>query len=117
MFNLKDKLDEDFSNTIWGNLILKELQEEIKENRLKLDKVYRNLKKYPELEKYSIVILNDKEELEKIENIINQKDDNNIWDKVYSSVQDFGFIKWPIDRKITIDYKNEAKEILDLIVG
>ena len=118
MFNLKDKLDEDFSNTIWGNLILKELQEEIKENRLKLDKVYKNLKKYPELEKYANVIFNDKEELEKIENIINQKNDNknnNIWDKVYSSVQDFDFKKWPIDRKVTIDYKNEAKDIRDKI--
>src|SRR5699024_6992912 len=29
MFNLKDNLDEDFSNTKWGSILLQELKEEI----------------------------------------------------------------------------------------
>lgn len=113
MFNLKEKLDEDFSKTIWGELILKELLEEIEENRLKLEKIFQNLKKYPELEKYALTILNDKEQLEKIERIINNKE--NTWEKVYKEIQDLQFEKWPVDRKVTIEYKNEAKELRDKI--
>ena len=113
MFNLKEKLDEDFSKTIWGELILKELLEEIEENRLKLERIFQNLKKYPELEKYALTILNDKEQLEKIERIINNKE--NTWEKVYKEIQDLQFEKWPVDRKVTIEYKNEAKELRDKI--
>lgn len=113
MFNLKEKLDEDFSKTIWGELILKELLEEIEENRLKLEKIFQNLKKYPELEKYALTILNDKEQLEKIERIINSKE--NTWEKAYKEIQDLQFEKWPVDRKVTIEYKNEAKELRDKI--
>ena len=114
MFNLKDKLEEDFSNTIWGGLILKELKEEITENRLKLQRIFNNLKKYPELEKYSLTILNDKEQLEIIESIIENSKENT-WQKTYEAIQNLQFEKWPIDKKITIDYKNEAKEQRDKI--
>ena len=113
MFNLKGKLDEDFSKTIWGDLILKELLEEIEENRLKLEKIFQNLKKYPELEKYALTILNDKEQVEKIERIISSKE--NTWEKVYKEIQDLQFEKWPVDRKVTIEYKNEAKDLRDKI--
>ena len=113
MFNLKEKLDEDFSETIWGDLILKDLLEEIVENKLKLDKIFKNLRKYPELEKYALTILNDKEELEKIENILKIKE--NTWEKVYIASKDFSFEKWPIDKKVTTEYKNEAKEMRDKI--
>ena len=114
MFNLKEKLDEDFSKTVWGNLILKELLEEIEENRLKLEKIFQNLRKYPELEKYALTIINDKEQLERIENIL-KTDDDNTWEKVYKELQTLQFEKWPIDRKITIEYKNEAKDLRDKI--
>jgi len=113
MFNLKEKLEEDFSKTIWGKLILKELLEEIIENRLKLEKIYANLKKYPELEKYALTILNDKEQLEKIEKTLNNKD--NTWQKLYIELQELKFEKWPTDRKVNIEYKNEAKEMRDKI--
>ena len=113
MFNLQGKLNQDFSKTIWGKLILQELQEEIIENRLKLEKISQNLRKYPELEKYRLTILQDKEQLEKIENTIKQKE--NAWDKTYQLVRELTFEKWPIDRKVTTEYKNEAKEMRDKI--
>lgn len=113
MFHLQGKLNQDFSKTIWGKLILQELQEEIMENRLKLEKISQNLRKYPELEKYRLTILQDKEQLEKIENTIKQKE--NAWDKTYQLVRELTFEKWPIDRKVTTEYKNEAKEMRDKI--
>jgi len=114
MFNLKEKLAKDFSKTVWGELILEELKEEIIENKLKLDKIFQNLRKYPELEKYSLTIINDKEQLEKIENIL-KSDDENIWETVYRELQNLQFEKWPIDRKVSIEYKNEAKDLRDKI--
>ena len=114
MFNLKDKLEQDFSKTIWGKLILSELREQIIENRLKLEKIANNLKKYPELEKYLLTILNDKEQLEIIENILVEEKEKT-WDKVFFAIQNIKFEKWPIDRKINIEYKTEAKEQRDKI--
>ena len=113
MFNLRDKLDRDFSETIWGKLILKELEEEIKENILKLDKIYKKLSKEQELYKYADCILNDKEQLEKIENFF--KIEENKWDNVYDALQNLQFMKWPIDRKVSNSYKDEAKEQRDKI--
>lgn len=109
MFNLKDKLEQDFSQTIWGKILLKELKEELTEAILKLEKIEANLRKYIELEKYANVILSDINEIEKIINVINRKDEN-AWNQIYEATKIKDFAKWPIDRKITIDYKNEAKD-------
>lgn len=114
MFNLKDKLEQDFSKTIWGEMLLQELLEELTEGILKLKKIENNLRKYIELEKYANVIANDINEIEKISKLINENNENT-WNKVYEIVQILTFEKWPIDRKITIDYKNEAKESRDKI--
>lgn len=114
MFNLKDKLEQDFSKTIWGKILLQELLEELTEGTLKLKKVETNLRKYIELEKYANVIANDINEIEKIAKLINQND-GNTWNKVYEVAQILNFEKWPIDRKVTIDYKNEAKDARDKI--
>ncbi len=109
MFNLKDKLEQDFSQTIWGKILLKELKEELTEAILKLEKIEANLRKYIELEKYANVILSDINEIEKIINVIKRKDEN-AWNQIYEATKIKDFAKWPIDKKITIDYKNEAKD-------
>lgn len=113
MFYLEGKLEQDFSKTIWGKLILQELLEEIIENRFKLEKILKDLQRYPELEKYTFTILKDKEQLETIEAMLQQKEDT--WEKTYKAIQELQFAKWPIDKKVTIDYKNEAKEMRDKV--
>ncbi len=113
MFNISEKIEQDFSQTIWGKLLLQEVKEEIVENRYKLEKMIHNLEKYPELEKYTNTILKDKEQLEQIENLFITKD--NIWEKVYMAMQNLQFEKWPVDRKVNIAYKEEAKEMRDKI--
>ena len=114
MFNLKDKLEQDFSKTIWGKILLQELLEELTEGILKLKKVETNLRKYIELEKYANVIANDINEIEKIIKVINQNYENT-WNKVYEIVQILTFEKWSVDRKVTIDYKNDAKDVRDKV--
>lgn len=114
MFNLKDRLEQDFSKTIWGKILLQELLEELTEGILKLKKVETNLRNYIELEKYANVITNDINEIEKIIKVINQNDENT-WNKVYEIAQILTFEKWPVDRKVTIDYKNDAKDVRDKV--
>ncbi len=114
MFNLKEKLNEDFGKTVWGKILLKEYEEKIKESILKLERVKRKLLKYPELEKYTLTIINDIETLNEIENQISY-DNKNIWDKTYQKVSNLKFEKWPINRKISIALKEEAKEIRDKV--
>ena len=114
MFNLKDNMEQDFSRTIWGKILLQELLEELTEGTLKLKKVEKNLRKYIELEKYANVIANDINEIEKIIKVINQNDENT-WNKVYEIAQMLTFEKWPVDRKVTIDYKNDAKDVRDKV--
>ena len=114
MFNLKDKLEQDFSKTTWGKILLQELLEELTEGTLKLKKVEKNLRRYIELEKYANVITNDINEIEKIIKVINQNDENT-WNKVYEIAQILTFEKWPVDRKVTIDYKNDAKDVRDKV--
>lgn len=114
MFCLKGRLEEDFSNTIWGKLILQELLEEVIENRLKLEKIFQNLKKYPELEKYTLTIASDKEKLENIEEILVQEKEGR-WEKTYEAIQELTFERWPTDKKIINACKEEAKEMRDKV--
>lgn len=114
MFHVKEKLEQDFSNTIWGRLLLEDLLEQVKENRNKLESVRKKMQRYPELEKYINTIEKDIQELEEIEKVICLEDKNK-WDKVVSSLENIKFEKWPIDRKANIEYKEEAKSIRDKV--
>ncbi len=112
MFNFSDKMEQDISKTIWGKMLLQELQEQLKENCLKLAEVENELKKYPELQKYVLTIESDEEKLEAIENLIKE---NATWDKVYIEMQNLKFENWPNSKKITIEYKNQAKDVRDKV--
>ncbi len=107
-FNIKD-LSLDFAKTKWGKLILEEYEKNIDETILGLKNVKKDLDSNPELEKFSQVIRLDLENLELI------KANLDSWDKVYELSQSFSFTKWPVDRKIQSNIKDEAKEKRDKI--
>ncbi|MFR2534697.1 MAG: helicase-exonuclease AddAB subunit AddA [Clostridia bacterium] len=44
-----------------------------------------------------------------------QQENLNTWDTIYELTNDLQFDKWPIDKKITIGYKEEAKQIRDTV--
>ena len=112
MFNLESKLNEDYSKTVWGKILIVEYLEQLQENILKLEGIKRKLERFPELEKFNKTIFNDIEQLKDIENLINSHTEN-LWDKIYEKVNELKFEKWPVDRKVTLDLKNEAKDIRD----
>jgi len=108
-FNLKDKLENDFSETVWGQILLESFREDLTDSILKLKQVETNLSKYEELSKYQLVIGSDIESLESIMN------NSNLWESAYNSALTLSWAKWPSDRKITLELKDEAKEIRDSV--
>ena len=106
MFNLKDKLEEDFSNTKWGSILLQELREEVIDDIVTIDKVHETLSFDPELEKFEQVLRTDLDMLENLKNHLNN------WDDAYKINQNFKFVDWP-RKKIDSDIKEQAKSIRD----
>ena len=99
--------NEDFSNTIWGKIILQHLKDEINSMVIKLEKIRNDTLKFYELEKFSSVLQEDINNLKSI-NLSN-------WDIAYENMNSLSWTKWPVDKKVTIDLKNEAKDIRDSI--
>lgn len=108
-FNLKDKLENDFSETKWGEILLENFKEELTDSILKLKQVQKNLARFEELAKYQAVIENDIANLENLEN------NSNLWESAYNSAITLAWAKWPSDRRITLEIKDQAKDIRDSV--
>lgn len=107
MFHIKE--NDDFSETIWGKIILQETKNILENSIIKLSKIKNDTLRFVELEKYSTVLEQDINQLQYIYNNANN------WDKTYQNLLEINWKKWPVDRKVTIDLKNEAKEIRDKV--
>lgn len=105
-----DEKKEDFSETIWGKILLEELQETLEEAIIKLKAVEEQLKWYGEMQKYETVIEQDILMYKSVVDILNREP---LWDKVYQQVSEITYAKWPVDKKVTTEYKQEAKKIRD----
>ena len=106
MFNLKDRLDEDFANTIWGKELLKEIDEELVDILSAFESISKKLRLDKELEKYYQTIRNDIDMLENLKRSLNS------WDKAYEVNQNLKFPTWP-RQKVESELKDEAKKIRD----
>ena len=111
---LSEKIDEfnidvniDFGSTIWGKIILEYTSEEMNSMIMKLEKIKNDTLRFSELEKFSLTLQDD------INNLKSISFSN--WDTAYENMNSLKWTKWPIDRKVTIDLKNEAKEIRDSV--
>ena len=56
MFNLEEKINEDFSKTIWGKSLLEEIEEELIDDISVLEKTAKDLSVDPELDKFEQTI-------------------------------------------------------------
>ena len=81
IFNLEEKLKEDFSQTPWGDILLQEVKEELIDDITMLEKVEEDLSLEPELEKFYQTIRSDIEQLENLKNSLEN------WDKAYEIVR------------------------------
>lgn len=106
LFNLKDKINEDFSKTPWGNILLKEIEEEIIDDIKALEDIKKELDLDSELENFSQVIRSDLDFLKVLQENINN------WDKLYEIYNNINFVSWP-RKKIESDLKEYAKNVRD----
>ena len=63
----------------------------------KLKNIRNQLEKYPECEKFYNVI---NEDIIQIESVIEK---TTSWDEVYEAIHGINFIKWPVDKKVTLE--------------
>lgn len=104
-FNLSESLDGDFKDTEWGKIILEEIKENIDRNIVELKAVLADLQKDEELKKYYDVILLDIEVYEKALQSLTS------WDLAYNNLTLPDFKRWPTDKKIESELKENAKVI------
>lgn len=103
MFNLNNKLEEDFGKTVWGRVLLQEIKETVIDSILTLERFEKYLSVEPELEKFWQTIRNDLEQLEIL------KENTNSWDKAYEICQNLEFVTWP-RKSSNLEIKEKAKE-------
>ena len=106
MFNLKEQLEEDFSQTPWGEILLQEVKEELMDDITMLEKVEQDLSYESDLEKFYQTIRSDIEQLENLKKSLNN------WDKAFKIALELKFVTWP-RQKVESERKDKAKEIRD----
>ncbi len=108
MFNLEEKKEEysDFSNTVWGEELLKEVEEELIDDITALQDIEDSLSFDQELNKFWQTIRSDIDMLQTLKNNL----DN--WDRAYEISKNINFVTWP-RKKIESSIKEEAKIIRD----
>lgn len=106
MFNLKDNLTDDFSQTPWGKILLQEVAEELIDDIVTLKKVEESLADNEDLEIFFKIIRSDIEQLEKLKEHL----DN--WDTSFEVANNLEFITWS-RKKVELEAKEKAKEIRD----
>ena len=104
LFNSKNNNSTDFSESIWGKILLKDLQDDIIDGINSLKIVRNNLEKYFELDDYKNTIEQDIDLLKGLYDSINVS-----WDDAFLFSQNMKFKTWPTNKKIVIDLKDEAK--------
>ena len=106
MFNIKDELEKDFSQSPWGKVLLEEMQEELIDDIAILTDSIEGLEYETDLEEFKQTIESD------IKQLTILKENLNNWDKAYEIAQNIKFITWP-RKKIESEIKDEIKKIRD----
>lgn len=106
MFNIKANLDKDFSNTKWGKILLKEMDEELTDDIAVLENSILGIDDL-ELEPFTQTIESDIKQLTTLKNNLNN------WDKSFEIANSIKFVKWPTKKTTNSEIKDELKGIRD----
>ena len=107
-FNLSNKINEDFSKTIWGELLIDYFNEEISSCVMELEEILKELKDNVDLEKYYFTI---QEDLQNLKLLVS----SNKWDYIYNNLINLKFPTWPRQTKTDCELKDYCKQIRDSI--
>ena len=103
MFNMKESLNQDFSKTEWGKILLNEVNEELVDDLSILKNSISGLENESDLEPFVQTIASDIKQLETLQSNL----DN--WDKAFNIVQSITFLTWP-RKKVESEIKEELKQ-------
>lgn len=109
-FNLKDKLDLDFSETLWGEVLIEYFQDELISCINELKKIAEKTRNETDLDKCYLILLED---IKNLEDILNNKS----WDDICVSLNELEFASWPRKTKNDTELKAQCKEIRDSVKG
>jgi len=105
-FNL-DK-EQDFSQTLWGKILIEQARESIKDGINTLKNINKKLHLEIDLSKWALIINDD---ISQLESMINLEK----WDDIYENMQSLKFKTWAQDRKIVSELKDNAKLVRDKV--
>ena len=98
---------EDFSQTEWGKIILKNFRDEVLNSIQILESSKHQLDMITELSKFSLVVADDINQLKFLE----QNWDN--WERAHEIANNLKFKTWPTDKKVVSNLKEETKKARD----
>ena len=106
----KSEDTKDFSESLWGKILLKNLDEEIIDGINNLKIIRNKLENYQELEKYKLTIEDDINTLKFLYETTKKS-----WNDAYNFSKNMKFKSWPIDKKIDLEIKDEVKSSRDSV--
>ena len=98
---------EDFSQTEWGKIILKNFRDEVLNSIQILESSKHQLDMITELSKFSLVVADDINQLKFLE----QNWDN--WERAHEIANNLKFKTWPTDKNVVSNLKEETKKDRD----
>lgn len=98
---------EDFSQTEWGKIILKNFRDEVLNSIQILESSKHQLDMITELSKFSLVVADDINQLKFLE----QNWDN--WERAYEIANNLKFKTWSTDKKVVSNLKEDTKKARD----
>lgn len=101
-FNTKNRLNEDFSKTIWGEILLENMKEETAGFSLELEALEKKLAREG-LSNFALTVGEDKQKIDEFTKITN-------WEEAFEKANTITFSNWPVDKKMVSNLKDEAKE-------
>lgn len=109
MFCPQNHEKQDFSQSVWGKILINDLKEEILDaiTHFKIQK--NKLDQYQELEKYSTTLQNDIDTLQGLYDCLYS------WEDAFAYASNLEFKRWPSDKNVTLELKEEVKTVRDKI--
>lgn len=101
--NIKDGTN--FSDTVWGKIIIENANQILEDSILKLQNIRTKMTRFPELDKFTAKIEDDIDKYTYIQNNLSD------WNTAVEAINTLKNATWTKDQKITNDLKDEAKDV------
>lgn len=114
MFNLKDTLNNDFSTTPWGKILLNEIYEELVDDIKILQKAKAEIEQLEDFEKVVALLEKDINSFVQLRDTSQNVQNDCAWNKAYEISHNITFDKWP-RLKTTNPIKDDIKNVRDSV--